>query len=243
MRAKRKQIRPSGSRGKAIKPYKFEQQMSFLNPVLELRPTSSNLPSDADSSSESDVPDNTAADTSPAKSLSPTQTQLPPQSPTPVPSRSPAPAYASAPPSVAAPSQSPSTSRGKAPSTKRKKTGRHDAFETAVLTTLAAKQQKKEQDADEMFLLSLLPALKELDPRQKSSVKIKFQQILHDAAFNYTPVQLPSPTPPMPQHLMMPQPSFGAMHRNISPAMPSPNPCAGQQHQGQQYNAESSTYM
>ncbi|CAM4718787.1 unnamed protein product [Leuciscus chuanchicus] len=39
-------------------------------------------------------------------------------------------------------------------------------------------------DEEEHFLLSLVVALRRLPPRSRSEVKLKFQQILHDAEFN-----------------------------------------------------------
>jgi len=49
----------------------------------------------------------------------------------------------------------------------------------------------KEVDADEQFLLSRLPALKRVTPRQNATARMKIQQVLFDIEFgtrnNYSP--------------------------------------------------------
>ena len=46
------------------------------------------------------------------------------------------------------------------------------------------RKEKEENDSDRLFLLSLLPIIKKVPEREKASVKIKFQQTLHEALYS-----------------------------------------------------------
>ena len=48
------------------------------------------------------------------------------------------------------------------------------------------KREREENNSDRLFLLSMLPSLNKIPERDKSSVKIKFQRILHETIYGST---------------------------------------------------------
>lgn len=66
---------------------------------------------------------------------------------------------------------------------KRKNEAPEDNIDEQILNIIS-----KEHDADEQFLLSYLPTLKRMTPKQNAIAKIKIQQVLFDVEFgnNYS---------------------------------------------------------
>ena len=177
--------------------------MQFLNPFTSTKRTSGNLPQSSD---DEDVDDASQAlqeeETQPSRddgSVDGTRSQSQRDSedaldapPTPGQQRA-----MTSRPTTPSPSVSSASSFGK----RRRKELSVDPVSDRVMqyleSSLKQTEEHKEEpdDADKHFLLSLLPTLKRLDARANSGVKIKIQQLLHDA--EYPPAPPPPPPAPM----------------------------------------------
>jgi len=61
---------------------------------------------------------------------------------------------------------------------KRKRTQPHTLYQKSVLSAL-----ERQTDEDEHFLLSLVPSFRRLNIEKKALVRMRFQELLYDAAF------------------------------------------------------------
>ena len=193
----------SGASAKQPKPYKYDQQMSFLLPVMVMRHTSGNLPNmeeelrDDDGSEDNTDPDELTQHPSSDEDHGPSPEGSDFKE-----------VEEKSGPQVTSPDtqmQRKRIARDKYPRTASGKNRKRDPFEEAIINAMQKKAvaEPKVADPDEMFLLSLLPTIRRLSDQQKSSAKIKIQQLLHDIEF----------PPASPLHVIPPQPQ---MHQNMS---------------------------
>ncbi|KAL7379072.1 hypothetical protein ABVT39_022837 [Epinephelus coioides] len=159
--------------------------MSFLNPFMEQRVTSSNMPGSASQTSSRGQgdEDNAATTSQVTEPSSETESEetctlflepVPPEPETPSSTPSPSPT-----PTATA---TPSTSRERSRAQKRAHDGTLSPFESQLMGAMErAVSQSTPPDPDRLFFKGLLPDLKALFARRKAVVKSKIHQLIIEA--------------------------------------------------------------
>ncbi|KAK0146180.1 hypothetical protein N1851_014513 [Merluccius polli] len=195
LRERRKETegKRSGSAAGAFKKWKFSAILSFLDPFVTPRETSSNMGVEEDRIAEdqgSEAAAGTASDTGEDVACSSMEEAAAASEPTPPPPTPPPPAADATPATPATLLFAPGRRR-------RRVEGRGDEIERCLLEVLRRPPPPAPTpapapalSADEHFLQGLLPSLQRLPPHAKEEIKFQIHKLLYEANSCYNSVLL-----------------------------------------------------
>ncbi|XP_063048485.1 uncharacterized protein LOC134442106 [Engraulis encrasicolus] len=153
--------RRSGAEGGPRKRWKYMHILSFLEPHVRERETSSNF------EASQPLADTDIEEECPSASASSSEATLPPPSP----------------PLSLPPQPAPQSTNNRPSSKPRKRQADQEPLSEYQQRLLAAVSGADRSDEDEHFFLGLVPQMKRLPPMKRASTKMKIMQLMFEAEF------------------------------------------------------------